>query len=254
LKDKEENEPEEDDAVTASSQPGQVPASGRLPASMSDGKLSSQLTLSMSKVLILGLHWSGPKVASHLAQANVGKIFLVDHDQQFLKDTLQRIRQSLPDKESKTEFVCQEMTFDAHLAEQLISQVDIVIDCLDNWQDKLLASDVCMHLRKTLIHAGGSGMRFQLYAMRPGKSACLRCAFPLAGIDDVPLLPETGDSFETIEAMVAAMQSFEAIKILSRLGVSQGNELIKYDGLSGEFEVVRGLDRRHDCPDCTIGR
>ena len=224
------------------------------PAPASDRRLSAQMTLGMSRVLILGLHWSGPKVASHLAQANVGKIVLVDHNQQFLQETLRKIKASLPDNKSTTEFVCQELTFDAHLAEQLIGNVDIVIDCLDNWQDKLLASDVCMHLRKTLIHAGGSGMRFQLYAMRPGKSACLRCAFPLAGIDDVPLIPETGARFETIEAMVAAMQSLEAIKILSRLGVSQGNELLKFDGLSGEFEIIRGLDPRHDCPDCTISR
>jgi hypothetical protein len=50
------------------------------------------------------------------------------------------------------------------------------------------------------------------------------------------------------------MQALESLKILSRLGVSQGNELLKFDGLSGEFEVIRGLDPRRDCPDCKPAR
>ncbi len=222
---------------------------------MSASRLSSQLTLGLSKALILGVNWSGVKVAAHLAQANVGRVILVDQDKAVLKAAAEKIKQTVPPG-SNTEFVCHELDFDAHFAEELITDATIVLDCLENWQDKLLASDVCMHLRKTLIHAGatGNGMRFQIYAMRPGKSACLRCAFPLAGIDDVPLIPDSESQFEPIVSMVAAMQSLEAIKIMSRLGVSQGNELLKFDGLSGEFEIVRGLDPQHGCPDCGFAR
>jgi adenylyltransferase/sulfurtransferase len=222
---------------------------------MSESRLSSKLTLGLSRVLVLGVGWSGIKVAAHLAQANVGKIILVDHDKSVLKAAAETIQKGVQPG-TITEFVCHELDFDAHFAEELIADVTLVVDCLANWQDKLLASDVCMQLRKTLIHAGpsGNGMRFQIYAMRPGKSACLRCAFPLAGIDDVPLIPESNEQFEPIVAMVAAMQSLEAIKIMSRLGVSQGNELLKFDGLSGEFEIIRGLDPQHGCPDCGFAR
>lgn len=219
-----------------------------------DATLSSRMALGMSTVLILGLRWSGAKVASHLAKANVGKVILVDHDEEALLAAQKLVASYVSELKSTTNVVCKNITFSAHVAEQLINETDIVIDCLRNWQNKLLASDVCMHLRKTLIHAGGSGMRFQLYAMRPGKSACLRCALPIAGIDDVPLLPETETSLETLESMIAAMQALESLKILSRLGVSQGNELLKFDGLSGEFEVIRGLDPRRDCPDCRPNR
>ena len=144
-----------------------------------EGSLSRKFTLGLSSVLVLGLHWTGAKVASRLAQAAVGKVLLVDNDQRFVQATLREIMDSVPNKESPTKFYCRELTFDAQQAELLIAEVDLVIDCLENWQNKLVVSDVCMHLRKPLIHAGGSGMRFQLYTMRPGKSACLRCAFPL---------------------------------------------------------------------------
>jgi len=231
----------------------QIPQTGS--KLMSESRLSAHLTLGLSRVLILGVGWSGIKVAAHLAQANVGKVVLVDQDKAVLKSAAETIQKTIQPG-STTEFVCHELDFDAHFAEELINDVTMVVDCLENWQDKLLASDVCMHLRKTLIHAGasGNGMRFQIYAMRPGKSACLRCAFPLAGIDDVPLIPENNEQFEPIVAMVAAMQSLEAIKIMSRLGVSQGNELLKFDGLSGEFEIIRGLDPQHGCPDCGFAR
>jgi len=42
--------------------------------------------------------------------------------------------------------------------------------------------------------------------------------------------------------------ALEAIKIIAGLGVTQGNELWKMDGLSRELEIVRGLDRQRDCP------
>ena len=219
-----------------------------------EGNLSRQLALGMSSVLILGNGGTRNKTATHLALAGVGKIVLAGEGMPILETSLKEILNSLPNKQNTTKFALRETVFDAHLAEALIGDVDLVIDCLADWQDKLLASDVCMNLRKTLMHSGGSGMRFQIYAMRPGKSACLRCALPLAGIDDVPLLPEAGQCFEPIVAMLAAMQALETIKILARIGVSQGNELLKFDGLSGEFEVIRGLDPRRDCPDCGPSR
>ena len=47
-----------------------------------------------------------------------------------------------------------------------------------------------------------------------------------------------------------AWQSLEAIKYLAKVGIVQGNELFKFDCLSGEFDVIRGLDANLDCPDC----
>jgi adenylyltransferase/sulfurtransferase len=214
---------------------------------------TSQLKLISSAVMVLGMRWSGPLVAQHLSEAGIGKIFLVDENPKLLADTARAIKES-PSKSSDSEVICRAWSFEAQRAEQMIADTDVVIDALDNWQTKLLASDVCMHLRKPLVHAGGTGFRFQIYTMVPGKSACLRCAFPLAGIDDVPLTPPSDGRLGPVIAMAAAMQALEAIKIIARLGVSQGNELHKFDCLSGEFEAIRGLDPKRDCPDCGRGK
>jgi molybdopterin/thiamine biosynthesis adenylyltransferase len=204
----------------------------------------------MSKILVLGLSWSGMEVCRHLVTAGIGQLVIAEESSVLLESAQNRLRQHQRSVSSSTEIVPRLVIFSATSTEPLIDEVDLIIDAHLNWQHKLIASDLCMHLSKSLVHAGGSGMRFQLYVMRPGRSACLRCAFPLAGIDDIPLIPNNEERFEPIIAVIGAMQAFEAIKLLTRLGVSQGNELLKYDGLSGEFEVIRGLDPRMDCPDC----
>lgn len=144
----------------------------------------------------------------------------------------------------------QNWQFNSADAEALFRQVDAVIDGLNNWQHKLVASDLCMQLGKPLIHAGGAGFRYQVYTMAPPKSACLRCVFPEVGMDDVPLTPTDANTLSPVAAMVGALQALEAIKIVAKLGATQGNELWKFDWLSGEFETIRGLDPRFDCPDC----
>ncbi len=139
---------------------------------------------------------------------------------------------------------------DADPGDNVFSGVNVVIESALDWQFKLRISDTCMRLGIPLIHCGSSGLRFQLFSMVPGKSACLRCALPVIGIDDVPLHPVPRDTFDPVAACAGSLMALEAIKLICGLGVIQGNELWKVDGLSGEIEIVRGLDRRHDCPDC----
>lgn len=141
-------------------------------------------------------------------------------------------------------------TFDAHDSEKVIGNFDVVVDGLIDWQLKLVASDACMRLAKPLIHAGGEGFRYQLYTMRPGLSACLRCVFPRIGIDDFPKTQDEDALFPPVQGVLGAMQALEAAKLAANFGASQGNELLKFDFLSGEMEMVTGLDAVADCPDC----
>ncbi|MBZ0189661.1 MAG: ThiF family adenylyltransferase [Candidatus Obscuribacterales bacterium] len=135
--------------------------------------------------------------------------------------------------------------------ELLVADTDSVLEASLDWQLKLKLSDVCMAAGVPLVHSGcDGGFRQQVYTMVPGKSACLRCALPLAGIDDYPLIPVSGNAFLPVDAWAASLMALETIKILARLGVTQANELWKLDGLIGEAQTIHGLDPRRDCPDC----
>ncbi len=181
--------------------------------------------LNSASILIIGSSALKESLLRNLSQAGAGKILFFDANNSKQAWTLANIEKS-------------------------IRQVNIVIDALPDWQKKLALSDICMDCEIPLVHCGITGFRFQIYAMIPGRSACLRCALPLAGIDEVPLQPATEETLEAVVELAAAWQSLEAIKYLAKIGVLQGNELFKFDCLSGELEVIRGLDANPDCPDC----
>lgn len=223
----------------------------------------AQRRLLSGSAIILGASGSGPYAINNLSRLGIGKIVVIDSRLRILS-SLQKALTNAPDQHQNfvsrshkldsfnrdTKISFKAKSFNDDTIEELIAQCDVAIDSLTDWQNKLLLSDICMRLEKPMIHSGIAGFRYQFFSMLPGKSACLRCALPLAGIDDVPLQPSQPGEIDAILAMVGAWQAIEAMKIIAHLGASQGNELFKFDCLSGEFEIIRGLDPQSDCPDC----
>lgn len=202
-----------------------------------------QLLLSSSCLLVAGDRQIETTL-QHLVSAGVGKILVIGKSSSPCRTT-DAIASCFDDV--AIEFY----EFEHHeLPEPLLQDVKLVVEASLDWQFKLRLSDLCMRIRTPLIHSGVSGLRFQLFTMLPGKSACLRCALPSAGIDDVPLTPVAITTIAPVATCLGSLMALEAIKVLAKLGVTQGNELWKVDGLSGEIEIVRGLDPRLDCPDC----
>lgn len=200
--------------------------------------------LSASCVLFAGEE-TVETVMAHLIKAGVGRITV-------LGDSLTLCRMSdLTATILNPDTVIRFQELNGHdLEEALFNNVDLVIEGLLDWQTKLRVSDLCMRLKLPLIHSGSSGLRFQLFTMLPGKSACLRCALPASGIDDFPITPLERDTFAPVANCAGSIIALEAVKLLAGIGVQQGNVLWKVDGLRGDVETVRGLDPRNDCPDC----
>jgi len=207
-----------------------------------------QRDLLSSSVLVLAGYPAAKVAANQLIKMGTGKITIC------------------PDKSSNINFSPEDLEqnpdVDVTLAtranreslEKMVASCDLVLETCNDWQEKLSLSDFCMRNQIPMIHCGGEGLRYQIFSMIPGKSACLRCAFPVAGIDDFPhttrKMPGQKPELLPVHGMIGSLMALEAIKVLTRLGVSQGNEMWKFDGFSGEFEVIRGLDPRNDCPDC----
>lgn len=204
----------------------------------------AQLKLLAGSALILGLDGCGASVAKHLAAAGVGKIGLVDQDNRLTANVDSLINVN-PDVRIKAH----DLNFDSHNADSVIREYDVIVDCLADWQGKLLASDVAMHLDKPLVHVGLFGISCQVFTMMPGRSACLRCALPLVGLEDVPMEKLNADFAPTV-AVAAAMQASAVIRLIAGLGGIGGSTLIQFDALTLETSAVRELLARPDCPDC----
>jgi molybdopterin/thiamine biosynthesis adenylyltransferase len=210
----------------------------------------AQARLLQGKVLILGANALAGATSRNLIEVGLGTVLVVDESDGALKEVHASVTRESASS-SDTKFSTRSREFGSDQLESLVGDFDVVVDAAEDWQHKLLISDICMSKKKPLIHAGVIGFRFQLYAMLPGRSACLRCTLPIIGIDEVPLEPPDFGIFRPVSELVGAWQAVETVKLVGNLGVTQGNELFKFDCLSGEFEVVRGLDPQRDCPDCT---
>jgi molybdopterin-synthase adenylyltransferase len=209
----------------------------------------AQKKLDTGKVVVLGATASGLAAAKSLIQLGLGNLLVVDKEAITLSVAAEELH-DLTEEFPEANVLILKEELKANTLEGLVQKNDVIIDALADWQDKLLASDLCMSVGRPLIHSGVTGFRMQIYAMLPKKSACLRCALPLAGIDDVPHKPPSPIGISAVAQMVGSWQAIETVKLIAQIGATQGNELFKFDSLSGEFEIIRGLDPQLDCPDC----
>lgn len=224
-----------------------------------------QLKLLESEILILGLSPVGTNCAKNLAQAGVGKLTLVDaglvsksdlashnmFSEEELKqpkvDALKRQLKNLnPDTQVRNCFY----RVDSQNAEALVKNAGIVVEALDNWQDKLLVSDTCMQLNVPLIHSGLMNFSFHVFCMIPGRSACLRCVFARLGLEDFPPEGFSQGVLGAIASLAGAFQAAEAVKLIVQIGTISGNHLLRFDVLRSEFDDMTELVGRGDCPDC----
>lgn len=227
--------------------------------------IARQEKLLESTVLIIGLNAVGTNSAMNLAQAGVGRLILVDGDLVKTSD-LSTHSVFVPEDINypkvdvlKRRLLClnEDMQvrncffkFDTHNADHLLNEGQLVIEGLDSWQDKLVASDSCMQRSKPLIHSGVMAYSFHVFSMIPGRSACLRCVFARLGLEDFPPDGFSQGVLGAIASLAGAFQASEAIKLLTQLGTISGNHLLRFDVLRSEFDDMTELIGRADCPDC----
>ncbi len=208
-----------------------------------------QQKLFAGRVLVLGAGAIARTLAMNLVQSGVGQVKIVSpslSDLSGSRNFLATVEN--PDSKLTYQLVGEPLT---GYLEELISLFDVVVDAACDWQIKLLASDLVMRANRPLVHAHTDGLRCHVYCMVPGRSMCLRCLLVELEMEDYPREGSNhASSLPSLDSIVGGFQSLEVIKLLSGFGVSQGNELMQFDGLSGELEVLRGLDPRSDCPDC----
>lgn len=226
---------------------------------------NSQKQLAAARVLLLGVGGPASACAVYLVEAGVGNLILIDGlrveetdlSEQFMfsDDNVGEFRVEAASKFLSSRNPALKVKgirepFTAHSAERLLTGADIVVDCLDDWQSKLLASDVCMQLGRTFVHCGIRGFEFHMYTMIPGRSACIRCVLAKMGQEDIASTPPSDGAFGPLSGMAGCFQAIEVIKLITGLGTTPGNHLIKFDSLRRDFDDITNLGPRADCPDC----
>ena len=220
-----------------------------------------------AKVLILGAGGLGAPVIAGLAGAGVGHLTVIDDDVVELTNLNRQIihsmdRLAMNKAESAAVFSkalnpniqvdSKKGRFNEKNADTLIKSHDLAIDCTDNAETRYLVNRICQKHKVPLVFAGALRTDGQLTCFNPNvnNSPCLRCIFPQTELDydQAPSCSVAGVLGSTTLIM-GALQTAEAIKLLTQTGAALIGRLLLYDGLSARFtEINISVDPA--CPVC----
>jgi adenylyltransferase/sulfurtransferase len=224
--------------------------------------LAAQAAVGEARVLVIGAGALGAPVALYLAGAGVGRLGIVDDDTVELSNLHRQLLHFTPDvgvakaesAAAKLRFLNPEIVVEPYRARAgadnaaaLVEGQDLVVDCSDSFATRYAVNAACCAAGVPLVEGGVSGFSGLVMAVRPGTTACYRCAFPVAP-EDGPGCAETG-VLGPAAGVVGSLQALEALRLLAGLEGGLEDGFLQIDLLEQSYVRVHA-PRRPDCPDC----
>ena len=226
--------------------------------------IAGQEKLLAASALIVGAGGLGSPVAMYLAAAGVGHLIIYDDDNVELSNlqrqiahhttdigedkvisTLKTVKNLNPDVKVRT----QKKRLEGELIENEVKNVDIVIDCSDNFTTRFAINAACVKQKIPLV--SGAAIRFegQVSVFTSGKndSPCYNCLYQMDG-EEIQTCSTNG-VISPITGIVGSIQALEAIKLLTGVGECLMGRLLIIDGLTMEFNTLK-LRKNVHCLTC----
>lgn len=226
--------------------------------------VDGQLRLKQARVLVVGLGGLGSPVALYLAAAGVGELHLADFDalevsnlqRQILHDTpalgqakadsaLARLQALNP----LVRVQAHRQRLDSESLPALVGQVDLVLDCCDNFATREALNAACVAQGKPLVSGAAIRLQGQLTVFDPRQtdSPCYHCLYG-EGAEAELTCSEAG-VVGPLVGLVGCLQALEALKLLAGFGEPLIGRLLLVEGLTSRFRELR-LKRDPQCPVC----
>jgi molybdopterin/thiamine biosynthesis adenylyltransferase len=223
--------------------------------------LKAQRRIRASRVGIAGVGGLGSPAALYLTAAGIGALSICDShavdisnlNRQILYTTADigaektgRAKERLAELNPEVEIE----TFQGRLKDDNIdgffAGCDMILDCLDNLESRLMLNRYCWHSGKPLLHAGIREFYGELYLVNPPNTPCLACFLPESEKKKEGPPPVSGP----VAGVLGSMQAVEALKFLGKIAPSGCmGRLLLIDLVSLGIEDVP-ISRRHSCPVC----
>lgn len=220
--------------------------------------LQGQERLLNSRVLIVGLGGLGCAAAPYLASAGVGRLTLVDGDRIELTnlqrqplydesnigaDKAEIAQQRLAQMNSAIQVQSLSVFADAALLEQQVPAHDLVLDCTDSLQARLLVNQACVRHKIPLVSAAAIRFEGQLICFdNRGTGPCYHCLSQTMGQEQLSC-SESG-IVPAVVGLLGVSQALLAFNILAGLPVPW-HQLQLFDGQRfawNSFKVTRLAD------------
>lgn len=224
----------------------------------------AQERLKRASAIVVGVGALGSPAATYLAAAGVGRIGIVDSDAVELSNLHRQPLHYTPDVGGakaenaavKLSFLNPEVQLEPYPvrlepanAGPIVAGADVVVDCSDSFATRYLVNDASCAEGVALVEAGVLGLSGLVTSIRPGRSACYRCAFPAEPPEgSVPSCREAG-VLGAMAGIVGSIQALEALKLLTGVGEPLLDRILQLDGADLRQTIV-ATERRAGCPAC----
>lgn len=223
---------------------------------------AEQERLQHASVLVVGAGALGAPVAAYLAGAGVGRLGIADGDdielsglhRQFLHYTPEVGESKAHSAVAKLQLINPDVMvepyqvrLDADNAEGLVVGHDLVVDCSNSVETRYRVNHACCVAGPWLVTGSAAGLGGMVMSIRPGSSACYRCAFP-APPADAPTSAETG-VLGPAAGVIGSLMALEVMKLLAGLPDPLVDGYLQVDLASQGFQRVDAA-RRPLCRDC----
>ena len=220
---------------------------------------AGQQKLKESRVLVIGAGGLGCPVLAYLAGAGIGHIGLIEHDR-LEASNLHRQFLFSPDRigESKAELAaewlrqanpelsvdCYDARFQSMDMDALLGDYDIVVECTDCMDTKMLVNRAVIRAQLPAIFASIYQFEGQVQVVTPG-SSCLECLYEGGTPEQVPTCAMAG-VLGPVPGVLGSIQALEVIKQLLHLDGRLEDELLIVNLADYGMRKI-ALPRNADC-------
>lgn len=228
---------------------------------LSGWDMEGQLRLRNAEVLVAGAGGLGSPVTMYLAAAGVGTLYVVDYDTPDLSNLNRQLLHSDEDVGKTNKAVSAKMTLGKinpyvrviaipqrltpnNASELVPPGVDVIVDCLDNFDARYMLNRVSVEREIPLVHASIWGWSGRITVFAPPETACLCCLYQEG--------PPTGDVFPVVgvaPGVLGVMQAAETLKCIVG-GPLLTNRYLVLDLEHGEIYEVP-IRKDPNCPTCS---
>lgn len=226
--------------------------------------VEGQLKLKRGRVLVVGAGGLGSPVLIYLAAAGVGNLSLLDDDLVTLSNLPRQVihitnKIGTPKVNSAWERLEQmnpEISFrpiqerlQPANAESIISGHQVVVDCTDNLDARLLINETCVKASIPFVYGAVFEYEGQVSVFDAKRGPCLRCMLPEQLSAGTIPNPENHGLLSTVPGVIGLLQAAEVIKLLTGIGDTLVGVLALYDALAVNLTKIR-IAKRENCPVC----
>lgn len=222
-----------------------------------------QARIAAAKALIVGLGGLGCPSAQYLASSGFGRLVLNDFDRVDETNLPRQIlfgpddvgglkvdvaRHNLRRLNPDIAIDCLSSRLDEQALRAVVADVDMVLDCTDNFSTRLAINAACVAADTTLISGAAIRLEGQIMVfVHPRRGPCYRCIYD----DEDEWLGDCQGNgvLAPVPGVIGTMMAVEALRLASASSSGLDGKLLLWDAIHGQWQRVK-LQRNPDCPAC----